>query len=158
MFAELLQLLNPRPKGGYVSYSSDPHESREGDMASIRETVAELERAQRDEDAAAFAALFTSDAVWVTARSRRVTGWREISVFMQSVLPEAMRESAATYEVVLVVFVRPDVAVVSVRERPVTRDSGTADGRSEGSALYVMTREGGRWLIAAGQNTLVRER
>ena len=156
MFAELLQLLNPRPKGGYVSYSSDPHESREGDMDSIRKTVAGLERAQQG-GAAAFAALFTSDAVWVTARGRRLTGWREISASMQSVLPGATRESAATYEVALVVFVRPDVAVVSVRERPVRRDSGTADGRPEGSALYVMTREGGRWLIAVGQNTLVRE-
>lgn len=69
-----------------------------------------------------------------------------------------MRGSAATYEVVHAVFMRPDVAVVSVRERPVTRDGRTLDGRSEERLLYAITREDGRWLIAAGQNTLVRDR
>lgn len=77
MFAELLQLLNPRPKGGYVSYSSDEHEPRESDMDSIRDTVAELESARQQEDGAA----------WVTAQGERLTGWSEIHEFTESVLP-----------------------------------------------------------------------
>ena len=158
MFAELLQLLNPRPKGGYASYSSDEHEPRDADLDSIRDTVAELERARAQEDGAAFAALFAPGAVWVPAQGERLTGWSEIHESTESVLPDAMRESATAYEVAHIMFVRPDVGVVSVRERPVTQDGRTLDGRSEERLLYVMTREDGRWLIAAGQNTLVRDR
>ena len=66
-----------------------------------------------------------------------------------------MKESTATYEVVHVVFVRPDVAAVKVRQRPVTLDGQPIEGQREGSPLYVMAREDGRWCLVAGQNTLV---
>jgi hypothetical protein len=66
-----------------------------------------------------------------------------------------MKESTATYEVVHVLFVRPDVAAVKVRQRPVTLDGQPIQGQPEGSPLFVMAREGGQWRLVACQNTQV---
>jgi uncharacterized protein (TIGR02246 family) len=66
-----------------------------------------------------------------------------------------MRESTATYEVVHVLFIRPDVAAVKVRQRPVTLDGRPILDDNEGSPLYVMAKEDGVWRLVAGQNTLV---
>jgi len=51
--------------------------------------------------------------------------------------------------------VRPDVAVVSVRQQPVTPDGRSLDDRPEGRPTYVMAKAGGAWRIVAGQNTPV---
>ena len=66
-----------------------------------------------------------------------------------------MRESTATYEVVHVLFIRPDVAAVKVRQRPVTLSGQPIEGQNEGSPLFVMAKEDGQWRLVAGQNTLV---
>ena len=49
--------------------------------------------------------------------------------------------------------VGPDVAVVSVDQRPVTLSGDPPEGRP----THVSTREGDEWLIAAAQNTQVKE-
>ena len=158
VLAEVLQLLNPRPKRRLVPPSPDPLDARAAEIDSIRETVAELQRTQQHEDVDGFVRLFMPDAVWVTAHGKRLTGRTEIRDFTRRVLPGAMQESTATYEAVHVTFVRPDVAVVNVRQRPVTHEGEPLDGQPEGRPLYVMTRDNnGWWLIAAGQNTHVKD-
>lgn len=102
-------------------------------------------------------ALLAQDAVWVTAHGRRLTGREEIRSFTEEVLPGAMAESTATYRVEHVTFVRPDVAVVNVRQQPVTHDGQPLDGQPEGRPVYVMSRDQGEWRIRAGQNTQVRD-
>ena len=52
-------------------------------------------------------------------------------------------------------LVGPDVAAVHARQRTVGPDGEPVAGAPEGSPTYVMTEEGGRWLLAACQNTLV---
>ena len=55
-------------------------------------------------------------------------------------------------------FVRPDVAVVAVRQRPVDLDGVSLPDRSEGRPTYVMAKDvTGAWRIHAGQNTLVAD-
>lgn len=69
-----------------------------------------------------------------------------------------MRDSTATYDVQHVTFVRPDVATVNVRQRPVTHDGELLPDEPQGSPLYVLAREhDGRWLIVAGQNTRIQD-
>jgi uncharacterized protein (TIGR02246 family) len=126
------------------------------DIIAIQDVIARLQDAQQGEDPEGFLALFQEDAVWVTAHGRRLTGLSEISDFTHRVLPGAMQESTATYEVVHVLFVRPDVAVVNVRQQPVSLDGQLLPTEPQGSPVYVMARNGGRWEIAAGQNTQVR--
>ena len=124
--------------------------------APLVEVVADLERAQNHEDVEGFLRLFRSDAVWVTAHGKRLTGLDEIAAFTRRVLPGAMRDASARYEVVNVLFVRPDVAVVNVRQTPLTADGQPSDRELPGSPVYVLVSEEGRWLIVAGQNTKVQ--
>lgn len=68
-----------------------------------------------------------------------------------------MRTSTGSYEVVHVLFVRPDVAVVNVRQRRVTHDGDPVPGVPEGRPVYVLANKDGTWQIAAGQNTQVQQ-
>ena len=52
-------------------------------------------------------------------------------------------------------FVRPDVALVRKHARAITAEGEPLDLDHSMSALYVLTKEEGRWWIAARQNTLV---
>jgi uncharacterized protein (TIGR02246 family) len=97
--------------------------------------------------------LFRPDAIWTTGGGLRLTGRDEISAFTHQVLPRANRDSTATYEVVQVLFIRLDVAAVKVRQRPVTLDRQPIEDQHEGSPLYVMSKEDGRWNIVVGPST-----
>jgi uncharacterized protein (TIGR02246 family) len=128
---------------------------RAAEIAAIEQVVATLEHAQQNELPDEFVGLFRADAIWTTAHGRRLTGREEIAAFTHRVLPGAMKHSTATYEVVHVLFIRADVAAVKVRQRPVTLDGLPIEGENEGSPLYVMAKEDGRWRLVACQNTLV---
>ncbi|MGH1561849.1 SgcJ/EcaC family oxidoreductase [Mumia sp. DW29H23] len=129
--------------------------SRQDDLAAITEVVATVERAQNSEDVDAFVALFRADAIWTTGHGALLLGRDAIAAFTRSVLPGAMRDTIGSYEVVHVLFVRPDVAAVKVRQTVRNRDGSAVDGAYEGSPLYVMAKEEGRWLLTANQNTVV---
>lgn len=124
---------------------------REAEIAAIKQVVATLEHAQRNELPGEFVGLFRADAIWTTGHGKRLTGRDEISDFTHRVLPGAMRDSTATYEVVDVLFIRPDVAAVKVHAQYLTLD-GRPIG-NPGTPLYVMAKEAGRWLLVACQNT-----
>lgn len=124
----------------------------EVDIAAIHAVVAAVDRAQRAESVDDFLALFHEDALWTTGHGKRLYGRAAIREFTAKVLPGATAHGHATYEVEHVQFIRPDVAAVKVRQRYFTLD-GALD--SEGTPLYVMTREDGRWLLTVCQNTPV---
>ena len=129
--------------------------TRDAEIEAITRVVHILEHAQQNELPDEFVGLFRQDAIWTTGGGKRLIGRDEISAFTHQVLPGAMKDSTATYEVAHVLFIRPDVAAVKVRQRPVTLAGKPIEGQSEGSPLYVMAKEGGQWLIVAGQNTVV---
>lgn len=139
------------------SQQTNENGARRRDVAAIEARVAELEKAQQQESVEDFVGLLAPKAVWVTGGGRRLTGRDEIRAFTEKVLPGAMKDSTATYEVVHVSFVRPDVAVANVRQRPVTHDGEPLEGQPEGRPVYVMAKEDGRWKIVAAQNTIFIE-
>ncbi|MBF6132378.1 SgcJ/EcaC family oxidoreductase [Nocardia otitidiscaviarum] len=122
------------------------------ELEAIHAVVAAVDRAQRAEDADAFLALFHPDAIWTTGAGRFLDGRDEIAEFTRAVLPGATKDGYATYEVFFVRFIRPDVAAVKVRQRYLSHDG---EVQSEGSPLYGMTKEDGRWLLTFCQNTPV---
>ena len=130
-------------------------ETRAVEIEAIKQVVATVEHSQQNELPDQFVGLFRHDAIWTTAHGRRLIGRDEISAFTHQVLPGAMKDSTATYEVAHVLFVRPDVAAVKVRQRPVTLDGRPIEGENEGSPLYIMAKEDGQWRLVAGQNTVV---
>ncbi|NKY27067.1 SgcJ/EcaC family oxidoreductase [Nocardia gamkensis] len=131
---------------------STPAVDTAAETEAIRAVVASVQHAQRNELVDEFVALFREDAIWTTGHGRRLYGRAAIGEFTARVLPGATAHGTATYEVEHVLFIRPDVAAVKVRQRYFTPD-GALD--SEGSPMYVMSKEGGRWLLTANQNTPV---
>ncbi|MGW4093787.1 SgcJ/EcaC family oxidoreductase [Nocardia sp. NPDC004750] len=123
-----------------------------GELEAIRAVVASVQHAQRYELVDEFVALFREDAIWTTGHGKRLFGRAAIAEFTAQVLPGATARGTATYEVEHVLFIRPDVVAVKVRQRYFT-DAGALDG--EGSPMYVMSKEDGRWLLTANQNTPV---
>ena len=128
-------------------------ETREtADTAAVAQVVAAVERTQRARDVEGFLALFHPDALWTTAHGRVLVGLDAIGEFTRAVLPAASGDGEVTYQVAHTRFLRPDVAAVKVRQV-----YHAPDGDTEGSPLYVLTRQDdGRWLLHAGQNTEVR--
>ncbi|HEX6150688.1 SgcJ/EcaC family oxidoreductase [Nocardioides sp.] len=127
------------------------------DVQAITGVVATLQHAQQNESVDEFVSLFREDAIWTTGGGRFLDGRAQIEAFTRTVLPGAMAESTQTYEVVHVVFIRPDVAAVKVRQRYTTVDGVPIEGAAEGSPTYVMAKEDGRWLLVVAQNTLVAD-
>jgi uncharacterized protein (TIGR02246 family) len=121
------------------------------DIEAVKQVVATVEHSQQHKDPDGFLALFHPDAVWTTAHGKVLIGLEAISEFTRKVLPAANWDGKVSYEVVHLIFLRPDVAAVKVRQRYLSPGE-----ESEGAPLYVMTRqEDGRWLLSACQNTQV---
>lgn len=121
----------------------------DSDLEAIRQVVAAVEHAQQNELTEEFLRLFREDAIWTTGGGKRLFGREEIAEFTRKVLPGGMAGSTVTMEVVHVLFIRPDVAAVKVRQIYTDAD----EQQSEGTPLFIMSKEDGRWLLTACQNT-----
>jgi uncharacterized protein (TIGR02246 family) len=125
--------------------------ARTADIEAIDRVVGIVEHSQQHKDPDEFLALFHPDAIWTTAHGKVLIGLDAISEFTRKVLPAADWDGKVTYEVAHVLFIRPDVAAVKVRQCYLGPDN-----ESEGAPLYVMTKQDdGRWLLTVCQNTEV---
>ncbi|MFD3706060.1 SgcJ/EcaC family oxidoreductase [Nocardia sp. NPDC058658] len=122
------------------------------ELAAIRAVVDTIAHAQANELAEEFVAVFREDAIWTTGHGKRLFGRPAIAEFTAQVLPGATTHGSATYEVEHVLFLRPDVAAVKIRQSYFTLD-GELSG--QGTPMYVMTKEHGVWVLTANQNTPV---
>jgi len=121
------------------------------DLEAIKRLVATVEHSQQHKDPDEFLSLFHPEAIWTTAHGKVLIGREAISEFTRKALPAAGWSGKVTYEVTHVLFLRPDVAAVKVRQRYLSPGE-----ESEGAPLYVMTKQNdGHWLLTAGQNTPV---
>lgn len=123
----------------------------ESDIEAITQVIAAVEHSQNNELPDEFLELFRADAIWTTGHGRRLFGREAIAEFTRQVLPGGMRGLTVTFTLEHVLFIRPDVAAVKVRQV-----YSSADGPGDvGSPMWVMAREDGRWLLTACQNTVV---
>jgi uncharacterized protein (TIGR02246 family) len=130
-------------------------QTREAEVKAIKQVVATLEHSQQNELPDEFVSLFRPDAIWTTSGGKPLPVATRFAVFTHQVLPGGMKGLAATYEVVHVLFIRPDVAAVKVRQRYARLDGQPMENQNEGSPLYVMAKEDGQWRLVACQNTEV---
>ncbi|QES09588.1 SgcJ/EcaC family oxidoreductase [Streptomyces venezuelae] len=130
----------------------------ETEVAAIRRLVAEVEHAQQNELVDRFLSVFRrQDPVWTTGRGERLSGFEEIAAFTRKVLPGAMTDSTAVYDVERVLFLKPDVAAVNVRQQPIRHDGTRITDRPEGRPFYVLVKEDGTWRVGAAQNTVLAD-
>jgi uncharacterized protein (TIGR02246 family) len=121
--------------------------TREAEIEAIKQVVATVEHAQNNEDPDEFLRLFRTDAIWTTGGGKRLYGLDEIATFTHQVLPGGMQDMTITFELEHVLFIRPDVAAVKLRQI-----YQTPNGPDVGSPMWVMAKEEGQWLLTASQN------
>lgn len=125
-------------------------QTRQAEIQAIKLVVATVEHSQNNEVPDEFIGLFRADAIWTTGHGKRLFGRDAIATFTHQVLPGAMQDLTVTFEVEHVLFIRPDVAAVKLRQV-----YQTPDGPDVGSPLFVMAKEDGQWCLTACQNTMV---
>ena len=136
-------------------------QTHQADIEAIKQVVATVEHAQQNELPEEFLGLFRTDAIWTTGGGKRLFGLEEISVFTHQALPGGMKGKglSVAMEVAHVLFIRPDVAAVKVRQRYSKLDGSSVDDQdivfNEGTPLFVMAKEAGQWRLVACQNTEV---
>jgi uncharacterized protein (TIGR02246 family) len=129
--------------------------TREAEIEAIGQVVAAIRHANQNERVEEFVDLFRADAIWTTGHGKRLFGRDEIRAFTQEVLPGGMKGLTVTMEVAHVLFIRDDVAAVKVRQTYERDDGQPSEDVGEGTPLFVMAKEDGRWLLVACQNTAV---
>ncbi|WP_242888381.1 SgcJ/EcaC family oxidoreductase [Actinomadura litoris] len=130
-----------------MSTSGLDAQSSKAETEAILQVIATVEHAQNNELPEEFLKLFRADAIWTTGGGKRLFGIEEISAFTHQVLPGGMHDMTITFELEHVLFIRPDVAAVKLRQI-----YQTPEGPDVGSPLWVMAKENGRWLLTAAQN------
>ncbi len=126
-----------------------------GDATAIVDFVSEVLDAQRAGSVLRVRSLFRDDAVWTTAHGRRLHGRAAIDAFLARTVHGSMARGGADYAVERVLFIRPDVAAVSVRVRPLGPDGAPHPAVPDAAPLYVLSKDDGAWRIAAAQSTAV---
>ncbi|MGW4384078.1 SgcJ/EcaC family oxidoreductase [Kitasatospora sp. NPDC004531] len=123
---------------------------RAADLDAIHAIVATVERTQREKDVEGFLSLLRPDSLTTTGHGKVLIGFDAIAEFTRRVMPSAVLAGEVSYEVAHVQFLRPDVAAVKVRQT-----HRTADGVSEGTPLYIVSKDEQGWRLHVSQNTEV---
>ncbi|HKY03263.1 MAG TPA: SgcJ/EcaC family oxidoreductase, partial [Blastocatellia bacterium] len=126
--------------------------SRAADEAEIRSLVTQLQEAWNKGDGKAFAEPFAEDADYVVVNGMYVKGRTVIGQGHQRIFDTIYKNSHNTGTVERIRFLRDDVAVVHV-EWLLKRTENGAAREARARATLVVTKDKGRWSIAAFHNT-----
>jgi uncharacterized protein (TIGR02246 family) len=131
-------------------------ESRAQDSAAIRRLVSDAETLQSDLEG--YTRLLTDDVVIVNIAGRRVHGRDAIYQAMKAALATPLANVLTTHAIDSMVFLRPDVALVSCNKHVLDRREPSPGGDDPAFPLnakltFVVVKEQGNWLIASAQTT-----
>ncbi|WP_406268844.1 SgcJ/EcaC family oxidoreductase [Nocardia sp. NBC_00881] len=112
------------------------------------EFAAGLQRAGAAGDADGYDSDFAADVLWGSPFGASVAGYAELNTLHHRLMA-ANVAPRSRFEVVAVRTPAPGVLVTQIR-----REATDTDGFSE-MAMYVLVERGGRWWLAAAQNTPV---
>lgn len=126
------------------------------DEANIRQIVQQLENGWNTHDGKAFAAPFAADADYVVVNGMYVRGREAIEKGHQGIFDTIFKDSTNKATVKGVRFLRPDVAIVHIEWNLAVRSEGKED-KVRALSTLIMTKEGGKWSIAAFHNTRIQE-
>jgi uncharacterized protein (TIGR02246 family) len=125
------------------------------DEAALRQIVQQLQDAWNAHDGKAFAAPFATDADYVVVNGMKFKGREDIEKGHTQIFSTVYKDSHNVGTVKSVRFLRPDVAVVHV-EWNLEFSMGGEKRKAQAMNTMTMTKDGGKWSIAAFQNTPVQ--
>ena len=146
-----LALAYTRRDRGHVQGSGE-------DEKEIKTLVAKMTEGFNRHDAKALVPLYTADADLVTIQGVWLKGAAEIEKGMQARFDTRLRETTLKTVGVTIRFIKPDVAIVHVRNGSsgLIESNGQKVPPSEELSTRVLIKENGKWRITAFHNTTVR--
>ena len=125
------------------------------DENAIRANVEQLVKGWNAKSGVEFAKPFAEDADYIVINGRQIKGREIIARGHQSIFETIYKNSTLSLTIDSIRFLRPDVVVVHVSgSMKITEGNSTRSG--EAKMTHVMTKTGGKWEIAAFQNTEVQ--
>jgi uncharacterized protein (TIGR02246 family) len=125
------------------------------DETAIRQIVQQVQDGWNALDGKAFAAPFATDADYVVVNGMKIKGREDIEKGHTQIFTTIYKESHNVGTVRSVRFLRPDVAVVHV-EWNLEFSMGGEKRKALAMNTMVMTKDSGKWSIAAFHNTPVQ--
>jgi len=141
--------------GALVGGAQTPLNSA-NDEASIRKVVQQVQDGWNAHNGKAFASQFATDADYVVVNGMRAKGRQEIEEGHTAIFSSIYKDSKNVATVQSVRFLRPDVSVVHI-EWNLEFTMGGEKKKARAMNTMVMTKENGKWSIAAFQNTPIEE-
>lgn len=146
-----LMLVNAQAANAQTPQTS----GKDKDEASIRQIVQQVQGGWNAHDGKAFAAPFASDADYVVVNGMSIKGRDAIEKGHVAIFTTIYKDSHNVGTVKGVRFLRPDVAVVHV-EWNLEFSMGSEKRKGHAINTMIMTKDDGKWSIAAFQNTPVQ--
>ena len=140
--------------GAQSGYAQTPKLSS-ADETAIRRVVQGVQDAWNAHDGKAFAAQFAPDADYVVVNGMYIKGREEIERGHVQIFTTIYKDSRNVATIKSIRPLRPDVAVVHV-EWNLEFKVNDQPMKARGMNTMIMTGEGGKWSIAAFQNTPVQ--
>ncbi len=134
--------------GSAISAQTPPS----SDEAAIRAVVQQVQDGWNAHDAKVFSAPFAENADYVVINGMTIKGRTEIEKGHAGIFSTIYKDSKNAATVKAVRFIRPDVAVVHIQWNLEYQMGGEAR-KGQAMNTMVMTKEAGKWSIAAFQNT-----
>jgi uncharacterized protein (TIGR02246 family) len=126
------------------------------DEQAINDILGRLEVAWNAGDSTSFAASFREDAIFIHIFGGQLDGGPAIEAAHRHIFETLYKGSRASYLLRSVRFIRPDVAIVLVRQH-VNFYEGNETREIDTRPTLIMVKEQGQWHIVALQNTRISE-
>jgi len=126
------------------------------DEKALHEMVYHLEAAWNAADGQSFAEAFAEDADFIHILGGYYTGRAAIEAGHRMIFGTIYKGSTVRYSVERIRFLRPDVAIVSLRQYLQFHEGG-AGSDLEARPTVIADRRDGKWQIAHLQNTRITE-
>ena len=126
------------------------------DEKALHAMVYQLEAAWNTADSASFAALFADDADFIHVLGGYYAGRAAIEAGHRMIFGTIYKGSSVRYSVEKIKFLRPDVAIIFLRQFLQFYEGG-APSELEARPTIVAEKVDGSWRIANMQNTRITE-
>ncbi len=136
---------------GYGQKTDDKSE----DAAAIRANVEQMVKGWNMKSGAEFAKPFAEDSDYVVINGMHIKGRAANAESHQHIFDTIYKDSSIVPIVKQIRFLRPDIAVVHGESNLTFKINGE-ERRGKGMVTLVMTKEKGKWSIAAFQNTAIQ--